>query len=175
MSRRSDIPLSLAAAYPERAELQPRWHDRLADAVFDHLWWPVVHRLRRPTTALRGIVPLVEAHAVALRTVEGDFSAEVARVRAVLRRQGLSADAVAQALALLRVIAEQTLGKRPYDVQLMGAWALLQGRLAEMATGEGKSLTAALAVAAAALSGLPVHLVTVNDYLAGRDAEPTTA
>jgi preprotein translocase subunit SecA len=60
---------------------------------------------------------------------------------------------------------------RHYDVQLVGGWILLQGQVAEMETGEGKTLTATLAAATAALAGIPVHIITVNDYLAARDAE----
>ena len=173
MSRRArsdGATLALAAAYPERAEPQPAWHDRLAETLFDRLWWALARRVRRPAVALARIIPLVNTHAAAMQGVDAaGLAVELARVRGLLRRQGLSAEAVAPTLALLREVAQQSLGKRPYDVQLMGAWALLQGRLAEMATGEGKSLTASLGVATAALSGLPVHVVTVNDYLAGRD------
>jgi preprotein translocase subunit SecA len=59
---------------------------------------------------------------------------------------------------------------RHFDVQLLGAQVLLQGRIAEMATGEGKTLAATLAVCTAAAAGAAVHVVTVNDYLAERDA-----
>src|SRR5256885_13307236 len=59
----------------------------------------------------------------------------------------------------------------PFDVQLIGAWALHKGRIAEMATGEGKTLVATMPVYLNALSGRGVHVVTVNDYLAARDSE----
>jgi preprotein translocase subunit SecA len=74
------------------------------------------------------------------------------------------------ALATMVEVAERTLGLRPYPVQVMGALALYRGFLAEMATGEGKSLTACLPAALAAWTGRPCHFVTVNDYLAERDA-----
>jgi preprotein translocase subunit SecA len=76
--------------------------------------------------------------------------------------------------ALVREAAGRSLGLRHYPVQLMGGYALLRGWLAEMHTGEGKTLTATLAAAAMALAGRPVHVVTVNDYLARRDAEEMT-
>ena len=60
---------------------------------------------------------------------------------------------------------------RHFDVQIMGGWILLHGMLAEMDTGEGKTLTATLPACTAALAGIPVHIVTVNDYLARRDAQ----
>jgi preprotein translocase subunit SecA len=75
------------------------------------------------------------------------------------------------ALAVIREAALRTVGLHPYPVQLLGALAMHAGYLAEMATGEGKTLTAALAAVLAGWSHRPVHIVTVNDYLAQRDAE----
>ena len=77
---------------------------------------------------------------------------------------------VAESFALVREVAGRELGMRHFDVQLRGGFALLRGMVAEMETGEGKTLTATLAAATAALGGVPVHVVTVNDYLAERDA-----
>jgi preprotein translocase subunit SecA len=74
-------------------------------------------------------------------------------------------------LALVREAAVRSLGMRPYAAQLMGASCLIQGQMAEMQTGEGKTLTAGLAAAVAACAGQPVHVITVNDYLTQRDAE----
>ncbi|HEV2107001.1 MAG TPA: preprotein translocase subunit SecA [Thermomicrobiales bacterium] len=79
-------------------------------------------------------------------------------------------DILPEAFAATREVARRVLGQRHYDVQLMGGIVLHQGKIAEMRTGEGKTLTATLAVALNALSGRGVHLVTVNDYLARRDA-----
>ena len=73
--------------------------------------------------------------------------------------------------ALGREAARRGLGERPFDVQLVGTLAMLSGQVAEMATGEGKTLSGALAAAGYALRGRPVHVMTVNDYLARRDAE----
>lgn len=72
--------------------------------------------------------------------------------------------------AIAREAAKRTLGLRPFDVQLIGALALHKGMIAEMKTGEGKTLVAAIAIYLNALTGKGVHLVTVNDYLAKRDA-----
>ncbi len=85
--------------------------------------------------------------------------------------QGTSLDQLLpEAFALAREASRRTLGMRPFDVQLMGAIVLHQGKIAEMKTGEGKTLTATLALYLNALSGKSAHLVTVNDYLARRDA-----
>src|SRR3984885_1234421 len=73
--------------------------------------------------------------------------------------------------ALGREAARRGLGERPFDVQLAGTLALLSGQVAEMATGEGKTLSGALAAAGYALRGRSVHVMSVNDYLARRDAE----
>jgi preprotein translocase subunit SecA len=73
--------------------------------------------------------------------------------------------------ALAREAARRGLSERPFDVQLIGMMELLAGHVVQMATGEGKTLAGALAAAGYALQGLPVHVMTVNDYLAHRDAE----
>ena len=76
-----------------------------------------------------------------------------------------------EAFSVVREASVRTLGLRPFDVQLMGGIFLHRGNIAEMKTGEGKTLTATLPVYLNALSGKGVHVVTVNDYLAKRDAE----
>jgi preprotein translocase subunit SecA len=80
-------------------------------------------------------------------------------------------DLLVEAFAVVREAAIRTLGQRHYDVQLMGGIILHEGRIAEMKTGEGKTLVATLPVYLNALEGKGVHVVTVNDYLAKRDAE----
>ena len=79
-------------------------------------------------------------------------------------------DLLPEAFALAREAARRTLGQRHFDVQIMGATVLHEGKIAEMKTGEGKTLVATAAVYLNALTGKGVHLVTVNDYLASRDA-----
>lgn len=80
-------------------------------------------------------------------------------------------DILPEVFAIVREVSERTIGLRHYDVQLIGGMALHDGRIAEMKTGEGKTLVATLAVVLNAMKGEGVHLVTVNDYLAKRDAE----
>ena len=80
-------------------------------------------------------------------------------------------DLMVEAFAVVREASRRTLGQRPFDVQVMGAAALHLGNIAEMRTGEGKTLTAVLPAYLNALSGEGVHVVTTNDYLAKRDAE----
>lgn len=80
-------------------------------------------------------------------------------------------DLLAEAFAVVREASDRTLGMRPFDVQLIGGVVLHQGKIAEMKTGEGKTLVATMPIYLNALSGKGVHLVTVNDYLAKRDSE----
>ncbi|HEX5901168.1 MAG TPA: preprotein translocase subunit SecA, partial [Solirubrobacteraceae bacterium] len=80
-------------------------------------------------------------------------------------------DLLPETFAVVREVGRRTMGMRHFDVQLIGGMVLHGGNIAEMKTGEGKTLTATLAVVLNALAGKGVHLVTVNDYLARRDAE----
>ncbi len=97
-----------------------------------------------------------------------------ARTEAFRRQIGEGAsldDLLVPAFATVREAAKRSLGQRHFDVQLIGGMVLHQGKIAEMKTGEGKTLVATLAVYLNALNGKGVHVVTVNDYLASRDAE----
>ena len=80
-------------------------------------------------------------------------------------------DLLPEAFAVCREMSRRRLGMRHFDVQLLGGMVLHQGRIAEMRTGEGKTLVATLPIYLNALGGKGVHLVTVNDYLAKRDAQ----
>lgn len=126
---------------------------------------PARWRLRRHAAAVAAaVVPLAGLD-------EAGLDARIATLRARLLRTGLGdAALLAETFALISEATSRCLGKRPYPVQLMAARALLDGHMVEMATGEGKTLTAVLPAIAAALAGVPVHVVTVNAYLAERDA-----
>lgn len=99
-----------------------------------------------------------------LRGLTGSFRERLGRGEPV-------ADVLPEAFAAVREAAVRTLGQRPFDVQVMGGAVLHLGRVAEMKTGEGKTLTATFPAYLRALSGGGVHVMTANDYLAGRDAE----
>src|SRR5579871_25197 len=100
----------------------------------------------------------------ALRARTEDFRREVAEGKSL-------DDILVPAFATVREASKRTLGQRHFDVQLVGGMVLHRGEIAEMRTGEGKTLVATLAVYLNALEGKGVHVVTVNDYLARRDAE----
>lgn len=92
-------------------------------------------------------------------------------LRDSLHLEGFKEKHIAHSFALIREIASRTVGMRHFNTQLIGGRVMLKGMIAEMETGEGKTLTASLAAGTAALAGVPVHVITVNDYLTSRDAE----
>ena len=105
------------------------------------------------------------------RLSDAELSAQTGHFRERIARGESLDDLAAEAFAVVREVAQRVLGQRPYDVQVVGAGALHQGRVAEMRTGEGKTLVSTMPAYLNALGGRGVHLVTVNDYLAARDAE----
>ncbi len=101
----------------------------------------------------------------ALRAKTAEFNARLAGRRSVWTTM------LAEAFAVVREASKRVLGMRHFDVQMIGGMVLHDGKIAEMKTGEGKTLVATLPVYLNALAGKGVHVVTVNDYLARRDAE----
>ncbi len=156
------------AAYPERAIPTLSWLDTLAQRSAG----PLFRHWRNVCFSTHDIVDRVAGLAMAYeRLKDTDLQPAAQSLRAALARDGLTDALVAESFALVRETAARLLGQRHFDVQVAGGYALLQGLVAEMQTGEGKTLTATLPACTAALAGLPVHIVTVNDYLATRDAE----
>ncbi|MHA3021369.1 accessory Sec system translocase SecA2 [Mycobacterium sp. BMJ-28] len=97
---------------------------------------------------------------------------QLRKASGLLNLQDLAESAdIPQFLAIAREAAERAIGLRPFDVQLLGASRMLAGDVVEMATGEGKTLAGAIAAAGYAIAGRKVHVISVNDYLARRDAE----
>ena len=125
---------------------------------------------------LKRLRPLV-AHINALEPemevlADEDLPARIAEYRRQVQEGERDLDALLpEVFAVVREASRRVLGMRHYDVQLVGGMALHHGKIAEMKTGEGKTLVATLAVVLNALEGRGVHVVTVNDYLARRDAE----
>jgi preprotein translocase subunit SecA len=117
------------------------------------------------------IVDRVEAFAAETEALTDEqLHARTAQFRERLEQGETLDDLLPEAFATVREMAARRVGERPYRVQLMGGVVLHQGRIAEMRTGEGKTLTAVAPVYLNALAGEGVHLITVNDYLARRDA-----
>ena len=158
-----------ALIYAERSDRTETVYDRIGRALSG---FALALLPGRRAARLARIVAMVERHAAGLDSLgRAELDRRAGALRLELRRHGLRDDAVARAFALVRELAAREIGMRHFDVQLVGGFALVKGMIAEMDTGEGKTLTAILPASVAALAGIPVHVVTVNDYLARRDAE----
>ena len=126
----------------------------------------------RDLKRLQPQVDSINALEAELRSLTDDqLRARTGEARQQLEQGASLDDLLAPSFATVREAARRTLGMRHYDVQLLGGIVLHQGKIAEMKTGEGKTLVAPLAVYLNALPGKGLHVVTVNDYLARRDAE----
>ena len=122
--------------------------------------------------ALEGLVPDINAYADAFKSLsDDDLKAKTGEFRSRLERGESLDDLLTEAFAVVREGADRVIGQRHYDVQMMGGAALHFGWVAEMKTGEGKTLVSTLPAYLNGLSGQGVHLITVNDYLARRDSE----
>ena len=121
---------------------------------------------------LRKTVDAVNALAEDYRKMtDAQLRAKTEEFKARLQKGETEDDILPEAFATVREAADRVLGLRPYDVQVLGGIVLHQGRIAEMKTGEGKTLVSTMPAYLNALSGHGVHIVTVNDYLARRDSE----
>ncbi|CAB4892046.1 unannotated protein [freshwater metagenome] len=122
--------------------------------------------------ALEGLVPEINALGPSIAALSDDaLRAKTAEFRQRIERGETLDDLLLEAFAVTREAAERVIGQRHYDVQLMGGAALHFGWVAEMKTGEGKTLVSTLPAYLNGVGGKGVHLITVNDYLARRDAE----
>ena len=124
---------------------------------------------------INALLPIVEKINLIEKDIEKLSDKQILEKATVLkeisRNNTKTEDILPEAFALVREASKRTIGQRHYDVQLMGGIVLHQGKIAEMKTGEGKTLVATLSAFLNALSGKGVHIITVNDYLAKRDAE----
>ena len=167
MSEVAALPRLANGLYPERRDRPLSALDRIGAALFDGL-----SRARPAMVTWRRVSSVIERYGQHYRDMdETGIDTVIAELRFQLRRQGLSPSLVGQSFALIREISDRCMDMRHHPCQLKGGWILLQGMIAEMQTGEGKTLTATLAAGTAALAGVPTHVVSVNDYLTQRDAE----
>ncbi len=144
------------------------WLDRIGRIIYRPIYqWLYIGNVRH-----KYFLWLVERHGKKYnQLILDDVLVEVGELRTRLHRKQLTdIGLVSEVFALISRISQIKLDMRHHNVQIIGGFALLQGVIAEMQTGEGKTLTATLAAGAVALSGLPVHIITVNDYLAERDS-----
>jgi preprotein translocase subunit SecA len=153
--------------YPQREDLRDGWLDRTAASITGF----VRQRVAGRRAGHAEFLARVSAEAQALRGLTNpQIKERVPELRRRLYSEGLKEELVARVFAMAREAADRLLHMRPFDVQLVGGRVMLEGKIAEMETGEGKTLAATLPACAAALAGIPVHIVTVNDFLVLRDA-----
>ncbi|HEY7986849.1 MAG TPA: DEAD/DEAH box helicase [Methylophilaceae bacterium] len=171
-SVKNPVPGILLGSYPERQTEEESFTQKLKHTLLTPyaLFGSSSPKLYEPLIKeINALDSQLAAHSdTALRELVFDL-------RAKLSMQGFTHPLKIEALALVKQSCQRVLGVVPYDTQLLAACIILDGKLAEMATGEGKTLAAAIGVAAIALSGTPVHLITSNDYLVVRDAEKSQA
>lgn len=176
-----------ARATPVAGPVRTRRRTRAGQRLAKFQALPIDHPLRRIAGRLR-VVGRRQRSAKALSLAiaaeglraefeslsEAEFDMRRNRIAQALRSGGVADPALVDGLALVREAARRTLKVTPYREQLAAAAALISGHVVEMATGEGKTIAAALPAALQALAGRFVHVVTSNDYLAQRDAELLT-
>lgn len=160
-------PGVISGDYPEQQDRLLPWPEAL--------WARVNRRLTKQRLAssarLRKLVVQVEQEATTINNQSATaFTDQLARLRQRMHAEGLTEELIIRTFAIVREMASRVLGQRHYDVQLIGGWFMINGMLAEMDTGEGKTLTATLPACTAAMAGIPVHVITANDYLVERDA-----
>jgi protein translocase subunit secA len=139
--------------------------DKILAKIFGSANERYLKRIRPLVSAINDWEPKLQAYS------DAELQAQTARFKERLERGESLDDLLPEAFATVREASRRTTGMRHFDVQLIGGIALHHGRIAEMRTGEGKTLVATLPVYLNALTGRGVHVVTVNDYLAQRDAE----
>ena len=162
------VPGILMGAYPERRgavdDAFARLGMRAREALAGFGGW----RLRQYT---RFVQAVKACEAAQQGQTEAQLEQQLARLRASFTRDGFTDRHVAQAFCIAKQACARALRIELYDAQLMAARVMLDGRLAEMATGEGKTVAAGICAATAALARVPVHVITANDYLVARDAQ----
>ncbi len=157
-----------AGVYAQAADVDEGKFERLVAPIIGF----ATRTLRSRQARFQPIVELIDTEGRELKHNSDTTLRNLAEaLRGELRSSQTDQRVWTRTFALTRELAVRTLGMRPYDVQMIGGWIMLEGMVAEMQTGEGKTLTATLPAAAVALTGTPVHVVSVNDYLVKRDAE----
>lgn len=154
--------------YPEKPNPKGTFFSKLEKKIMV----PFVLFNQKNSKQYAPFITQVTAHEEKLyNTLDLNITARIRELRELLTMHGLTEALVAEVFAVISYVSKQELGIKPYHTQLIAARIMLDGSLAEMATGEGKTLAAAISAATAAMAGIPVHLITSNDYLVSRDSE----
>lgn len=167
VSRSTYKPGVVEGLYPERSASKPSYLDQLLAKAGNFCR----QRYRYNNRSLYQVVDQINRYADEFEQLDDKaLEQRILSIKSQLMLHGLEDPLIYEAFALIKEVATRTLSMRHYDVQLIGGWILIKGMVAEMQTGEGKTLVATLAACTAAIAGIPVHVVTVNDYLVRRDA-----
>ena len=154
--------------YPEK----PVEHTENVEKIIKHLTQRFQAKRVMPDSELDDVVNKIEQAGQPLKSMPDDvLDMSIQGLKLRLQRKDADPKLAIQAFAHIREVADRVLGLRHFPSQIKGGWVIYNGMLAEMQTGEGKTLTATLPASAAAMAGIPVHVITSNDYLAERDAE----
>ncbi len=154
--------------YPQKAESSLTDLEQNFASQFDK----IQHKFDPKTQRQNYIVKRVNKYQLALKNCsEHELTQVIQNIQNKLHLQGLKDTLIIKTFAIIREVAHRTIGLRHFDVQIFGGWIMMNGMLAEMETGEGKTLATTLPSCTAALAGIPVHVITANDYLAARDSE----
>lgn len=165
---KNPAPGTLLGSYPERQ----RAEESFAESLKHRLQFPLAAYGSMSDWPYRATIRRIDERAEQLSQLSaGEMVQHVLELRQKLSLHGLVRNYQVEVLATVKVACLRVLGVTPYHTQVAAALIMLDGKLAEMATGEGKTLAAAVCVAAVALSGTPIHVITSNDYLVTRDAE----
>lgn len=139
--------------------------DKALTKVFGDPQKRIIKRLQKKVDEINKLAPKYK------KMTKKELAAQTELLKKKLAKKGVTLDTILpDAFAVVREMADRVIGERHYDVQLMGSMVLNEGNVAELKTGEGKTLMSTLAAYLNALEGKGVHIVTVNDYLAQRDA-----
>lgn len=148
----------------------PKWYERGVHRGLGY--WRSLKAALIGRRQLRQILLQIHSMDAELECASSDeLAARLASLKQKVMLNGYCQQSLVESFAIIREMSGRVLSMKHFDSQLTGGWYLFQGRVAEMATGEGKTLTATLPVAAAAMAGIPVHVITVNDYLSKRDCD----
>ena len=156
--------------YPQQEDIRDSWLDKSAAEINGFIRQYALSKRPQQWRFVKRVQEQADSHKLEnLEDAELRQLTDACRER--LYSEGFIEEQVALSFAIIREVATRRLGLRHHDVQLLGGYAMLKGMVAEMETGEGKTLTATLTAATAAMAGVPVHIVTVNDFLVARDAQ----
>lgn len=159
---------------PASHDLRPERQDRVESRLegLAHRLVGQLRHLQRSGPSVQRMLRAIDEQGEKLKPLsDAELCSGLEPLRLALYEDGLTEQTVVTSFALIRELSQRVLGMRHYPSQLTGGLVMLQGMVAEMETGEGKTLTATLPAATVALAGIPAHVISVNDYLTGRDAD----